>query len=122
MTNLKGQHVFLSGPITGRNRQEVERIFLAARLACLEAGAESVFVPTLAVPESFGHEEAMLYCISCLTEYRVPHVTPFFSALLSLPNWQSSRGAVLERKVAKACGIACYDLEPDGRGSYEVVE
>ena len=119
--DFSGHNIFLAGPVFGFKRDELGDRFSAMKDELLQAGAKSVFSPTLVVPESFTYEDAMLYALSGLCECRLPGSKPFFDTLICLDGWRSSDAAKLERKVAKACGIPCYELVEVGSKEYVVV-
>lgn len=73
MIDTEGKFVFLSGPITGLERDDAWQRFLDAEMACIGVGAK-------------------------------------YDLLVSLPGWEESDGARLERAVAEAIGIPCAEL------------
>lgn len=104
--------MYLSGPVTGRDWDEADAAFLDARRRLREAGAADCLVPTQVVASGTGHEDAMLTCIQYLTyfEYQQGRRERYFDLLVSLPGWETSDGARMERMVAEACGIPCAEL------------
>lgn len=118
MIDVRGKRVFLSGPMTGRYHNNVAA-FAVAHARLKEAGAEWVFDPAVAylretVEESGRHDhgEYMRFCINELTRPTYGHKDGNeYKLLVSLPGWDGSEGATIERAVAEACGIEVCDLE-----------
>lgn len=115
MTDIKGKNVFLSGPMSGRFAYNVDG-FMDAHRRLNELGPERVFNPAYdwCTELSLGrkekpHEFYMRRCVAELVSGN-GHDEPFYDVLVSLPGWQDSAGATLERSVAMACGIAVCDL------------
>lgn len=102
--NFKGKTCQLCGPVTGKPRASVERAFGDAERALLQAGAETVWNPVERVPSSATHETAMAKCLRVL-------VSGTIDALVVLPDFEGSDGAMLETAVAEAVGIPVVDLE-----------
>lgn len=91
--------VYIAGPVTGRaDRNEPAFRHASERLRALGHGT---VVPLDVVPEESGHEEAMRHCLLQMLAC---------DAVALIPGWQSSAGARLERKVAKVCGMDCWEL------------
>lgn len=123
MIDVKGKHVFLSGPMTGIDHYNVAA-FCEAHARLKEAGAEFVYNPALKYLikkqrklAAMGHGDWMADCINELTK-REAHdqtwhdVVPLkYDLLASLPRWERSDGATKERTVAEACGIETCELE-----------
>lgn len=110
---LCGKIVYLSGPVSGLDREDCVARFGMAREACLKAGAVYVYDPMEVVPKDSTHEDAMALCLNGLTACRPlsgGDVMRGYDVLVSLPMWERSDGATMERAVADACGIACVDL------------
>lgn len=108
--------MYLSGPMTGLpdfNRDAFRR----AKRLLVAAGAAHVWSPAT-LPGSWGtHESYMLRCLSELSEPMIDPQgvepwapRPLYDLLVSLPGWETSGGARLERAVAVACGIEVRDL------------
>lgn len=121
---VKGKRVFLSGPMSGLEHFNVDE-FAKAHDVLRKAGASTVYDPAIEYLRSESvkdsertHAYWMLRCIGELTSMTPMTPTNIFSietqgkydVLVSLPGWKRSRGARLERKVAKACGIDVCDL------------
>lgn len=128
--DLNGKTVFLSGPMSGIKNMNVE-VFAAAHHIVRNLGARAVYNPAieyLTTDPEYGdrtHEQWMAQCIHEITkmEYnghlagylnvsgnRSYLYRPKYDVLISLPNWHDSDGACIERRVAQACGIECYNL------------
>lgn len=106
---VKGKSVFLSGPMSGLEHFNVDE-FAKAHDVLRKAGASTVYDPAIEylrseVGSTTSHAVWMRRCISELTG-----TVRRYDVLVSLPGWKRSRGARLERKVAKACGIEVCDL------------
>ena len=118
MIDVKGKRVFLSGPMTGRYHYNVAA-FAVAHARLKEAGADWVFDPAVAYlretreeSERHDHSEYMRRCLSELTRPRYGQRDGNeYELLVSLPGWDGSEGATIERAVAEACGIEACDLE-----------
>ena len=109
MSGLEGKFVFLSGPVTGLAREDACQRFLDAEMTCIGVGAGYVFNPTERIAAYFTHEEAMRVCLGQLTATLMDRSTEY-DLLVSLPGWEESDGARLERAVAEAIGIPCAEL------------
>ncbi len=115
--NLAGKNVFLSGPMTGYDHNNIEA-FARAHAIVHEAGAASVYNPAFAWismrledASEKTHEDWMLKCVSELTRSKYcGECGPFYDLLVSLPFWEKSEGAVHERACAEQCGIRAVDL------------
>lgn len=118
MIDVRGRHVFLSGPMTGRYCYNVAA-FSVAHERLNEAGAEWVYDPavshlreTRTERERHDHEEYMRRCINELTRPKYGQRDGNeYDLLVSLPGWEGSEGATTERAVAEACGIEACDFE-----------
>lgn len=111
--SLEGCNVYLSGPVTGLDRQEIINTFNKAENICYMNGAADVFNPTRGIPKDYKHTEAMLRCLNELTMRNWDDVNtrkPYFDYLIQLDGWEWSRGATAERAVALACGIEVISI------------
>ena len=115
MIHVKGRRVYLSGPMTGLpdwNRAA----FDDAEKRLRELGAQEPYNPANFIDrfESLSHAVCMYRSLVELvdeewsTEPGYP--TPWYDVLVSLPGWEKSAGARLEREVAVACGIEVCEL------------
>lgn len=109
MSDLEGKLVFLSGPVTGLAREDACQRFLDAEMTCIGVGAGYVFNPMERIAAYLTHEEAMRVCLGQLTAIWMDRSTEY-DLLVSLPGWEDSAGARLERAVAEAIGIPCTEL------------
>lgn len=122
MIDVTRKVIFLSGPMTGIERNNVAA-FAEAHHDLKEAGAAYVFSPAdrylrqrQEVAAIKTHADYMTDCIHELTDRKKrsqgwEDVIPRkYDMLVSLPGWESSEGARAERDVARACGIEVRDL------------
>lgn len=114
--DLRGKRVFLSGPMTGLEHNNIAAFAVAHALAH-ESHAARVYNPAQmwanepeGTYEDKTHEDYMLDCVNELTrrDYRGK---PTYDLLVSLPGWRESDGASHERDVAEHCGIPCVELD-----------
>ena len=112
--DITDKKIYLSGPMTGiedYNRSE----FDGAELGLLGAGADEVYDPAEHIDEyaQLSHEQCMALSLRELIAERawVAEIEPYYDLLVSLPGWQDSAGARLERAVAIAIGMEVYDIE-----------
>ena len=122
MVDLKGKAVFLSGPMSGRSFYNVAE-FAEAHAKLKERGVHEIYNPAIEYLKSGAYEAArphdfwMGFCVRELvktvskTIFSDRHGECYYKVLVSLPGWENSEGAKLERAVAEACGIECYDLD-----------
>lgn len=115
--DLTGKRVFLSGPMTGQEHNNVSLFAAAYAIVKKELGASFVYSPAQAwlnerneISEEKTHDMYMLDCIHELTR-RDYTGRPYYALLVSLPDWHRSDGAAHERDVAEHCGIPCIDLQ-----------
>ena len=109
MTHVEGRRVYLSGPMTGIKDWN-KAAFDEAEIRLFKLWANIVWNPAEDakgfVRLNFSHENCMRHELKVLCN----EVTPF-DLLVSLPGWEQSAGARLEREVAVACGIEVCDLD-----------
>ncbi len=123
MIDVKGKRVFLSGPMTGIENYNVAA-FAEAHARMKEAGADHVFDPAVAylcqrqdAAAAKRHGDYLADCIHELTSRQKrtqgwePLIPLKYDLLVSLPGWEESDGATLERDVAESCGITTCELE-----------
>ena len=113
MTHVKGRRVFLSGPMTGLpdwNRAAFEEA--EEQLVTCGIPLGNIYNPGK-IAESMSrlsHDEALLRSIHAFSTVLSNH-KPLYDLLVSLPGWEKSAGARLEREVAEACGIEVCNLD-----------
>lgn len=90
--------VYISGPVSGRENGN-EEAFRECAEALRVLGHDPV-VPHDIVPEGCTWQEAMRHCLVWL---------PTCDAVCFIEGWHFSKGANLERAVAKACGLEVMD-------------
>ncbi|MBQ9042322.1 MAG: DUF4406 domain-containing protein [Eggerthellaceae bacterium] len=113
---VKGMTVYLSGPMTGWENFNKEA-FDDAERKLRELGAVGVFNPASSLPrveQGWEREDFMLDDLDMLTmkyhSIEGPEICPVFRAVVLLPFWWASKGARLERRVARAVGIPVVRL------------
>ena len=117
--HVKGCNVYLSGPMTGIvdfNRKEFDDAAKYLR----RLGASCIYNPAenISYLVNKSHEYCMYFSLAklikrlvCICGSNVSNDGAFYNVLVSLPGWQDSEGATLERAVAEACGIEVCDLD-----------
>lgn len=111
--SVRGRRVFLSGPMSAVENLNVGA-FADAHAMIKEAGAWEVYNPAIEYLQQPGlegshrHSWYMARCVHELT--RLQYECSHYDMLVSLPGWEQSEGARLERDVALACGIEVVDL------------
>lgn len=121
LDDFKKTNVFISGPITGRDRPYVDRIFGEAHRLLKSLEVEYVGMPNRLIPQDATHESAMRESIHDLTkrtyDRRMGKTTMelyrhnFYQYILMLPGWTMSKGCLIEARVASACGIERVEYE-----------
>ena len=111
---LEGKVVYISGPMTGWEDYNKEAFDEAERML-REKGANGVFNPATSLPrydQGWEREDFMLDDLDTLTMkyHEEEGIRPIFDYLVLLPLWWTSKGARLERSVAKAIGIEVVRL------------
>lgn len=117
--NLTGKNVYLSGPMSGLDHNNVQG-FARAHAIVRAAGAERIYNPadawlshSLEWDRLLSHEQYMLDSVNTLTHVTHDASAPFhplYDVVVLLPGWSESAGARLEYEVARACGIKTLDL------------
>ena len=109
MTHVKGRRVYLSGPMTGIEGWN-RAAFDDAEKRLRELGAQEPYNPANLIEsfESLSHAACMYHS---LVELLYPTPWYWYDLLVSLPGWEKSAGARLEREVATACGIEVCNLD-----------
>ena len=115
---IRGKNVYLSGPMTGCDHNNVIA-FMDAHELLNELGANRVYDPAYEryyeISRGELEHDHAYYMRRCVFELVHPSMNseykePFYDVLVSLPGWQSSEGAKVEREVAAACDIPCVEL------------
>ena len=111
--DIRGKRVYLSGPMSGLPNLNAAA-FNEAQEELIALGAEFVFNPARA----WGHNDRetswyMRHDLHRLTES--DGGSPLFDVVVMLPFWNTSAGASLELRVARACGIHIINLQEVGR-------
>lgn len=116
MIDLAGKRVFLSGRMSDDPATYHAHEFLDAHIALNNAGALYVYNPAIQWLTYDGeprtHEDWMQACISEII--RTGWMSDnglYYDILVSLPKWENSVGACLEREVAELCGMPCVDFD-----------
>ena len=111
--DITGKMVYLSGPMTGIEDYN-RAAFDGADLDLLGAGADEVYDPAEHIDEcaQLSHERCMALSLRELIAERpwAGEIEPYYDMLASLPGWQDSAWARLEREVAEAIGMEVHDL------------
>lgn len=108
--DFSGENVYISGPMSGYKRWN-KPAFDDLELELKERGAIDVYNPAKTVPageDPWTHEQRMLMSIHILTMLGRGECVPKYGSLVLLPEWDRSKGARLERKVAMECGINVF--------------
>ena len=122
MIDVTDKMIFLSGPITGKEHNNVAA-FAVATERLREAGAAYVYNPAHKSSNAHSekrshmtHKDYLLDTIHELTERKKRSQTwewvipRKYDMLVLLDGWQDSDGARMERAVALECGIPVYEL------------
>lgn len=111
MTSVEGKNVFLSGPMTGLQDWN-RKAFMRADKSVEMFGAAYIYNPAEHIEELEGFSHGMCMRVSLQRLCSICHGNPFiYGVLVSLPGWENSSGACLERTVAKACGMEVCNIE-----------
>ena len=115
MTHVKGRRVYLSGPMTGMEDWNKAAFDAAEKwLVCEPFDVMGIYNPADNIDEMryLSHEEAMYLSMHSLMSIDVADskFVPYYEVFVSLPGWEQSAGARLEREVAVACGIEVCEL------------
>lgn len=115
MIDVKGKRLFLSGPMTGIDLYNAPA-FAAVHARLKLMGCGEVFNPAIEwLIDDSGSEDRLRYLRRCVARLGGG---PFsysedshWDMLVSLPGWERSDGARLERWLAESLGIECHDLD-----------
>lgn len=126
--DVRGKNVYLSGPMTGLDKYNVEA-FASVHATLKEMGVGYVFNPALRYLVTganklaeMGHEDFMADTIHELTarekrsqvwSWKMPMK---YDLVLMLDGWRDSEGARMEKRVAEACGIEVCEFSEVLRG------
>lgn len=102
MTKFSPKRVYIAGKVTGLDTNEYRNNFAkAVEFATEYFGVETVN-PILLGGEEYTWQENMKFCIAELLKC---------DTVIFIPGWETSRGAVLEYKIAKELGYYLGELE-----------
>lgn len=87
--------IYIGGKVTGLSRIEASHKFGAVQRPLIQEGHRTI-VPLDIVPKDASWEVAMRICIAALMTADELHL---------LPNWNESRGAMIERDIAMKLNI-----------------
>lgn len=106
---VEGKNVFLSGPMTGLPHYNRE-VFMRADKFVKTFDAAYIYNPAEHIKEleGFSHGMCMRVSLQNLCSLKNPFV---YDVLVSLPGWENSSGARMEREVAEACGMEVCNLD-----------
>ena len=114
MIDVKGKSIFLSGPMTGIDLYNAPA-FVEAHARLKLMGCGEAFNPAIEwLWDDSGSEDRLYYmrrCIEALGRGPLSFNSDHWDMLVSLPGWEDSEGARLERTIAESLGIECHDLE-----------
>ena len=116
MTHVKGRRVYLSGPMTGIKDWNGPAFADGMRLlAGFGADTDHSYNPAAHIAEmhKWSHDRCLMASIRALCSRRPgpQHSIAAYDVLVSLPRWERSEGAKLERYVAQRVGIEVCDLD-----------
>lgn len=95
--------LYAIGPVTGIEGDNIEA-FRAAKKKLEATGHYHVAIPHDTIRTGTPWEEAMRTSIGSL-------ICHFTMGVVLLDGWEESRGAMVERIVAEACGIPCKTVD-----------
>ena len=111
--DVKDKSIFLSGPMTGIELYNTPA-FMEAHARLKLMGCGEVFNPVIEwLWDDSGSTDRLYYmrkCVERLGMGPLAYGHEHWDMLVSLPGWEDSEGARLEREVAEALGIECHDL------------
>ena len=115
MTHVRGRRVYLSGPMTGIKDWNGPAFADGMRLlAGFGADVDHSYNPAAHIAEmhKWSHDRCLMASIRALCSRRPgpQHSIAAYDLIVSLPGWEKSAGARLEREVAEACGIEVCEL------------
>lgn len=110
---IAGQLCYLSGPISGLDKEVAIERFKRAEEICKRNGAAAVFNPLNIHRQrnrkEWTYHQHMLADLHTLTTNHKSDGLPSY-VLVRLPGWSTSEGAKVEDAVAAVCGIERYDI------------
>lgn len=113
MIDVNGKSIFLSGPMTGIELYNAPA-FVEAHARLKLMGCGEVLNPAMEwLWDDSGSADRLYYmrkCVESLGRGPLAYGHEHWDMLVSLPGWEDSEGARLEREVAEALGIECHDL------------
>lgn len=100
-SSFEGAQVYLSGAISNRDPQEVERLFGHAYRVFTDAGAHVINPLNNGLDHGATWQDHMRADIKMMMGADI---------VVLLPGWEASRGATIEKELALSLGIAVLDL------------
>ncbi len=95
---MQNNKIYIAGKVTGLNYEDVKEEFNQAAEICASQGFEVVNPLTIINNKNEDWATAMRKCIKALCDC---------SHIFMISNWEESKGAKLENKIAREIGIIC---------------
>lgn len=95
--------IYISGPVSNKPDYNTEQ-FTEAEIFLRSCGFQTWNPRRIAIPaEVLSDEELWQYCMHFCVR-----AIPLCDSMLMLPDWQNSKGAVQEHRIAKSLGLEIY--------------